>query len=686
MTFPLPTAGGSNPQLARKVHQWWLEAAAAANVNLDGFDPEAPFHARITWALEKGLVIGTIYARYSSKRQHSTEDQIRECIIWAARNGICVPPELISIDEAVKGRRVRRDGLERMKQILQARQASVLLVFKASRLFRQAFKGYQLIQEEVVEEGLRAVSVSQGIDTADKKSWKIQLQAHGLVDDLLLDAIADHVRAGLTGLFLNGWTTGALGVGYRRKELPHAPLTNRGLPRTMPEVDPDVADLIRQHARWLLEEMPLKEGVRRWSKAGGPCDPRSTTGRMSYGAYRRLWENIRLTGRWEFGRKRNQFSTKLDYVKQVEQPDGEVAIFQCDELRILDDETFLALQTLLRGLKTGPRGPRQAKQTQLWDLTTGLFYCAHCSRPDEPVRLYQTGANGQSMQCKNGDFCPCKSAVRREDAVRAVCEKLTELIGCDGELIEEVVCRSREWDAHGDDDIRRQIAAVENTVRTLSRRVDDLYELSGQGSDADRQEVLSKIRSVQSERAAAQVEAARLKKVLDGTAATLSAEDVRGLLADFTTLLQDGAAGRLGEEAIYKALSVFRSLTGGRIWVHVEQRPGRKRTNVRGVFRPQLLHAVQTQGDQTHLTDPPHESEVTVWLRQPPRLDAIAERVHKLIDIEKQSYREAATTLQAEGHSVNSGNVWYSYRRWYEMQGLPVPEQPYNNGQPRESR
>lgn len=685
MTFLFSTAGAVSEDLARKAHQWWQEAAAKANANLDGFEPHASLSERIAWALKAGLLIATIYSRFSSKRQHSTEDQVRECLIWAAQHGMYVPPELISVDEGVKGKRVRRDGLERMKQILKGRYASVLLVFKASRLFRQAFKGYQLIQEEVVDENLRAVSVSQGIDTADRKSWKVQFQAHGMVDDLLLDAIADHVRAGLTGLFLNNWTTGALGVGYRRKELPNAPLTNRGLPRTMPEVDPEAADLIRKHAQLHLDGMSLKEGWRRWVAAGGPCDPRSTTGRMSYSAYRRLWLNIRLTGRWEFGRKRNQFLTKLDYVGQVEQPDSEVATFQCEELRILDDETLLALRRWIYDLKSGPRGPRKKKQVQLWDLTTEFFFCAHCSQPGAPVRFYQTGANGLGMQCKNGELCELKSAVRREEAVRAVCEKLTELIHRDAELIEEVICRACEVDANGDDELAREISALESKVRALTNRIDDLYELSGQGSDSDRKEVMAKIRSAQSERAAAQVDVARLKRALAGSSATLSPDEVRHILAEFTTLLEDGAAGRLGDESVYKALSVFRRLTGGRILVHVERRKGRQRTNVRGVFRPCLLRAVKENGDQPDLGDDLPGDAVSVWLRKPPRLDAIAERAHELIDIDGLSYRDAAERLRAEGHNVNSGNVWYSYRRWYEMQGLPVPKRPYNNGHERRS-
>jgi hypothetical protein len=61
----------------------------------------------------------------------------------------------------------------------------------------------------------------------------------------------------------------------------------------------------------------------------------------------------------------------------------------------------------------------------------------------------------------------------------------------------------------------------------------------------------------------------------------------------------------------------------------------------------------------------------------------LAERVHQLMDLDGLSYREAAAALQQEGEAVNSGNVWYSYRRYYAMRGLPVPNRPYNNGRPR---
>ncbi len=685
MNERIPNIGGANKQLAQRAHDWWTETAGTNKMNLNGFDSEATFETRIGWANTNGFDIGTVYSRFSTKLQNSTDDQVRENIQWAAKNRIYVPPELISIDEAVKGKCVRRAGLERTKAILRERLASVLLVFKASRLFRQAGKGFLFINEEVVEQGLRAVSVSQGIDTSDRKIWKLQLQIHGLMDDMLLDAIADHVRSGLKGLFLNNWTTGALGIGFRPKELPNAPLTKRERPRTTPEVDPEAAKLIQEHARLLLEGMSIREGVRRWNAVKGPRDPRSTSEKMLYGSYRRLFSNPRLIGKWEFGRKKNQFSTKLDGVKQIEQSDEEVATIERDELRILDDNTFESLQSLFSEMKTGPRGPTQTKRPHLWDLTTEFFYCANCSTAESHIRFYQTGANGGGMQCKNGDLCKSKTTVSRKEAVQAICKNLTSQIAYDHELIELIVHKSLEFDASPDHEIQDQLDRLKKRLKAISNRVNDLFDLSGEGSEEDRNETKARLRLAQSERAAIQIELTSLERSIQGTTKSINSNDVRGMLSNETTLLLDAASGNLGDDAIYKALSIFRTLTGEQIMVHVERRANRKRTNVRGSFRSGLSPTKSERFSDSRQASSVYadKEEIILWLREPPRLDAIAERVHRLIDEDVMSHREVAKQLRSEGHKVNSGNVWYSYYRWYEMQNLDPPKVPYNNGKKR---
>ena len=197
MLMKLPPAGAANPELMASANLEWVEEARKHGIDLSAFDPTASLEDRIAWALSLGLVIGCVLSRFSTKMQHSTTEQVQADIRFAAANKIYVPSEFISVDEGVSGRKSRRDGLERAKSILREKRARVLLVFKVSRLFRAAYRGFMFFQEDVVEEGLRAISVSQGIDTQDEKTWKQLTYLHGIMDEMLLTTIADHVRLGL---------------------------------------------------------------------------------------------------------------------------------------------------------------------------------------------------------------------------------------------------------------------------------------------------------------------------------------------------------------------------------------------------------------------------------------------------------------------------------------------------------
>ncbi|MDM4015110.1 recombinase family protein [Roseiconus lacunae] len=683
MQSTITEVGQANQGVARQALDHWAEAAEKSGIDLDGFDPTASDEALIDWAVANGLTIATIYSRYSTEMQQSTADQIRECVIWAAKNGIFVPPCFISVDEGVKGSKSRRVGLNRTRQIFSSRKARVLLVYKASRLFRSAGKGYQLIQEEVVEEGLRAVSVSQGIDTDDKKSWKLQLQIHGLMDEMLLDVIADHVRDGQKGLFLDQFTTGALSVGFVPEEVPNARKTNRGLPRTRPTVDPIAAALIQEHARLILCGMSLREGVRRWNEAGGPCDPRSSSGRMTYPAYRRLFSNPKLIGRWEFGRKRNEFSSKRDYVKQVEQSESEVLVKQIDELRILDDQTYFALQRKFEERKTGPRGPRNEKVSKLWDLATECFRCSHCGTSEKPVRFHMAGANGRGMRCSQGETCSCSTCLHRKTAVIEVCCELAKLLDEQAQTIAEEVSRIPDDRDQFVEETRKSIACAEIELKSMENRVDALFELYADSSGDGRTEARSHLRAAQMRRDAVVAELRELRNSLD-TNRELTYDEALSQLSEMALLLRRAARDELEGDEIFQALSLFRSITGGSIEVEVQTRRGRKQKVAEGIIRPQIRVALADWSDTLIPGTDPNE-ELRIWLRRPPRVDFLAERVHQLIDEQGLSHRQTAKQLQQEGHKINSGNVWYSYRRWYEMTGQPIPVLPYNNGNKRQS-
>jgi hypothetical protein len=67
----LAPEGGADLTLRRNAHLAWVEAARAAGVDLTHFDPEATLESRIAWALSLGLLIATVYTRFSGKNQHS---------------------------------------------------------------------------------------------------------------------------------------------------------------------------------------------------------------------------------------------------------------------------------------------------------------------------------------------------------------------------------------------------------------------------------------------------------------------------------------------------------------------------------------------------------------------------------------------------------------------------------------
>lgn len=684
MNIVLPTEGSVDLRTASCMHDWWTACAAVSGIDLADFDPAASLEQRLAWARQQGLTIAAALARFSTQMQHSTDAQFQQVVEWAARNQCYVVPEFSCMDEATSGRKEQRAGLDRIKAVLGAKAVDAMLVFKVSRIMRSAHKGFAFIEEHVVEAGLRAVSVSQGIDTANRHAWKMQLCMHGLMDDMLLETIADHVRAGLHHLFEQGYTTGALPVGYRRVEVPGATPTNRGLPRTRPGIDEAAAEMIVRHFEYIRDGMSISMGWQKWQAEGGPCDPRATTKEMSYPAYRRMLSNPRYTGVWAFGRKKNSWSSKRECSHQIEQPESEVRVCRCEELRVVSDELFYEVQARLAGFQRGPRPRRKDKRVELWDLTTGLFYCSACSTSENPVRFYQTGGHGAGMQCKNGHRCPALSALPRRKAISLVCDKLGDLLQRDESMIKEIVCQAQADDSNTVDDRNKLICSEEAAIRRLSTRISNLQDMLGEGTDDDRRGVKQKIRDAQNERQGCQLKLKRLQSTI--ASQPITAEDVERILTDLKTLLIDGASGKLGEDAMHRAFRAFELMVGGRIMVHVDARPARKRKGARGVFTPNLISAVNQVGGGS--PNPPFKSpaEVEVWLREPPFIDRWAARAYDLIDVRGVSYRTAAKIMNREdGLSINSGKVWQLRKRYHEMSGQPTPKREYNNGHRRKS-
>lgn len=683
----LPLKGAASAEVGRQVHERWLELAAKYQIDVGDFPgAEAPLEERIAWARRRKLSIGAILSRFSTQMQTSTLAQVMDCLEYAAAHGMYVPPELICVDEGVSGRKARRDGLDRMKVILERRLCEVLLVFKVSRLYRVGYRGLQFFQEEVVENGLRGISITQGIDTADKKQWQLLLYLHGLMDEMLLAAISDHVRSGLKDLFRQGFVTGAVGVGFTRKPIGGAPLTKRGLPRTMPVRDDGVRPIIVRAFERVRDDMPLAQAHRLYVAEGGPADPRSSLGYMSYPAFRRLLSNPRLIGIWAFGRKRNEFSTKRDYTRQITQPETEVQLIRSEELRIVEDELFYAVQEVLAKHRGAPRGPRKQRAvTHLADLVTDCFVCEACppeAPSEESPRYYVAGAYGKAMRCKRGHLCRCTLQVERRKAVEAVLKTLEEQVLGDSRLVNLVETEAAAFDDREPLDVERQADEIRGRLRAAERKVKILVSSAGQGDESEDDDFAKQLSDARADVARLRAQSARLESDARRQAVKITPDGVRNCLTELAKLLTDAGAGLLGEDAMYKAAASFRRLVGGRILVRGVVRAGRDRMSVQGVFTP---HALMTVREELSLPEScsPESEPVVVWLRPPPQCDLLAERAHRLLDLENHSFRSAAKVMSTAEEQITSARVWQLYQRYYQMIGQPVPKRPYNNGRPR---
>ena len=193
----------------------------------------------------KAAAIGAIYVRFSTLFQDSAVDQIRELYQFAVENKIFVPREYVFFDLGVRGYKNQREGLDQLRTVLAAKRVHVLLLFATNRLFRKVYLTLQFVEQAVVENGIRCVFVKSGVDTANKDQWQPLLQIRAMVDEFQVRVNADHIRAALEGMFLDGLVRGTLPLGYKGEPIP-GKRTKRGRSRCRIVVDCEGAKLVLQ--------------------------------------------------------------------------------------------------------------------------------------------------------------------------------------------------------------------------------------------------------------------------------------------------------------------------------------------------------------------------------------------------------------------------------------------------------
>ncbi len=383
--------------------------------------------------------IGAIYARYSSRFQHSIEDQIRVCKDWAEKNGITVPDDLIFVDRAITGKSCRRQGLMNFQKALAENRAQVAIMFTTNRLYRKFYQSLAFVEEEIVDKGKRAVFVKSGpIDTDDKEHWRKLLHIHALMDEFIIQTIAAHVQSAHEGLLLQCRVFGTVAFGFTGEEIPGI-LTRLGRPAKRLIIDLVAAEWVKKIYGWfIVQHCTIREIVRRLNAANAPLPPRSHLRRWTRLAVRRLLSNPRYRGWWEYGRTESVWVNKPGYTRQDER-DEPLAGIQIESLRILDDATWYSAQELLGKLaQNAGRDPADGDRQSRPRVLNGLIFCP----PHQPQTLHVHGPHGKYMSCK-----ACREAAEpelysllpRRPALDLICDRAADLILSDEPFVAQAI-------------------------------------------------------------------------------------------------------------------------------------------------------------------------------------------------------------------------------------------------------
>jgi site-specific DNA recombinase len=546
------SSGGANNADRKRLQE---ETAAAA----DRIAAEA--HAAMPRSQAES--VGAIYVRFSTLFQDSAVDQIRELYDFAVANKIFVPREYVFFDLGVRGYKNRREGLDQLRSVLAGKKVQVLLLFATNRLFRKVYLTLQFVDQTAVENGIRCVFVKSGIDTANKDQWQSLLHMRAMVDEFQIRVNADHIRAALKGMFLEGLVRGTLHLGYTGEPIP-GKLTKRGRPRRRIVINEDEAKIVRLIFEWYVNiRMSLNEIAQKLNATPDVPKPRNSR-HWSHNSVRAVLMRATYRGLWKFSVTERKFLSSKDYTRQIprEAPLNEVTF---ENLRIVSGALWFAAQQRLaknktvRGRKSKSPGADQSPR-----ILSGLFWCTEHNRPLRACSAFGNYLGCPSCATMEPGARPLFSKAHRKVVLQLMCKRLAEIIRVDDGLVLKII---EECQAHAAS-IQRpdmsEIDELEILIDDLKRKID--FNLRNPGeTDEDLKESADAVRRHRADRAEAHNRVALMRARAGEPVRVPSEAEVQAMLQHLADVLRSAAAGQLGDEESAGARDVLQLLTGGRI-------------------------------------------------------------------------------------------------------------------------
>ena len=316
---------------------------------------------------------GVIYARYSSdnQREESIEGQLRECKVFAEKNGIDIVGTYI--DRALSAKTDNRPDFQKMIKDSAKKQFDCVIVWKLDRFARNRYDSahYKSILKK---NDVRVLSATEAISQG----------AEGIILESVLEGMAEYYSAELAEKVIRGQTENALSCRFNGGTVPIGFKINE---ERKFEIDTETAPYVLEAFKKYEEGITMQE-IADDLNAKGVRNNRGT--KLNINAISTMLSNRRYMGEY--------------YYRDIVIPDGIPAIVPKD--------LFLRVQERMSKNKNSPARYRADEH---YILSTKL-YCGKCM-------TFMVGESGTARNKNTYRYYKCLSAKRKRGCDKKAVKK-----------------------------------------------------------------------------------------------------------------------------------------------------------------------------------------------------------------------------------------------------------------------
>jgi len=364
----------------------------------------------------------------------------------------------------------------------------VVLVDDLSRLARDNYLMLSIIAE-LHFEGIRVISVADGLDSTDEEST-LAIQVRGIFNELQLRDLKKKTLRGQIGQKERGFFVGEKTFGYRSVPVGEMRMDKKGRPRPegyKMEIEPKEAAVVLRIFTSYADGTPLTRIVKTLNEEGVPGAIRAAKG-WSPATISRILDSEKYAGRWVWNKTESRRDPKTGRRRRFDKPESEWLVREDEELRIVPAELWKAVRerrTQMHRTWPGGKGKRGfskeqgSRQKQFpTHLLAGSMVCGCCGGTIAQVSGKSGGYYGCLAATKGA--CDNKTLVRRTLAEKVILDAIKQRIS-DVEQDAYVLQRVQEEIAKLRADLPDNLKLKEAELAAEQRRMANFVDFIGEG-------------------------------------------------------------------------------------------------------------------------------------------------------------------------------------------------------------